>query len=260
MNVRPKKNLGQHFLTDLNIAKRIADSITYKTSDGNKPVCLEIGPGTGVLTQFLMNRQDIDLSVIEIDRESVEYLCANYPDLYNQNRIIGGDFLQANLNELLPKGFPIICGNFPYNISSQIFFKILDHKDEVREVVCMLQREVAVRIANGPGTKEYGILSVFLQAYYDIEYLFGVDSSKFNPPPKVQSAVIRLKRNGLKALPCDEALFRRIVKESFGMRRKMIRNSLSQYLNGKPEQERFLTMRPEQLSVEDFVELTNSIS
>lgn len=260
MYVKPKKNLGQHFLTDLNIAKRIADSITYTTTDGNKPVCLEIGPGTGVLTQFLINRQDIDLSVIEIDRESVEYLCANFPTLYNENRIIGGDFLKVNLNELLPKGFPIICGNFPYNISSQIFFKILDHKDQVREVVCMLQREVAERIANGPGTKEYGILSVFLQAYYDIEYLFGVDRSKFNPPPKVQSAVIRLKRNGRQNLPCDEALFRRIVKESFGMRRKMLRNSLSQHLNGSAAQERFLTLRPEQLSVEDFVELTNSIS
>ena len=222
MDVKPKKNLGQHFLTDLNIAKRIADSIDYKASEGEKPVCLEIGPGTGVLTQFLLQHKELDLNVIEIDRESVEYLCANFPTLYNENRIIGGDFLQVNLNELLPKGFPIICGNFPYNISSQIFFKILDHKDEVRQVVCMLQREVAVRIANKPGTKEYGILSVFLQAYYDIEYLFGVDSSKFNPPPKVQSAVIRLKRNGMKTLPCDEALFRRIVKESFGMRRKML--------------------------------------
>ncbi|MBP5368829.1 MAG: 16S rRNA (adenine(1518)-N(6)/adenine(1519)-N(6))-dimethyltransferase RsmA [Bacteroidales bacterium] len=260
MDVKPKKNLGQHFLTDLNIAKRIADSIDYKASEGEKPVCLEIGPGTGVLTQFLLQRKELDLNVIEIDRESVEYLCANFPTLYNENRIIGGDFLQVNLNELLPKGFPIICGNFPYNISSQIFFKILDHKDEVRQVVCMLQREVAVRIANKPGTKEYGILSVFLQAYYDIEYLFGVDSSKFNPPPKVQSAVIRLKRNGMKALPCDEALFRRIVKESFGMRRKMLRNSLSKYLNGSAAQERFLTLRPEQLSVDDFIELTNSIS
>lgn len=260
MDVKPKKNLGQHFLTDLNIAKRIADSIDYKASEGEKPVCLEIGPGTGVLTQFLLQRKELDLNVIEIDRESVEYLCANFPTLYNENRIIGGDFLQVNLNEILPKGFPIICGNFPYNISSQIFFKILDHKDEVRQVVCMLQREVAVRIANKPGTKEYGILSVFLQAYYDIEYLFGVDSSKFNPPPKVQSAVIRLKRNGLKNLPCDEALFRRIVKESFGMRRKMLRNSLGKYLNGSAAQERFLTLRPEQLSVDDFVELTNSIS
>ena len=260
MDVKPKKNLGQHFLTDLNIAKRIADSSDYKHQEESKPVCLEIGPGMGVLTQFLANRNDIDLSVIEIDRESVEYLVTHFPQLYQQEKIIGGDFLKANLNELLPKGFPIICGNFPYNISSQIFFKILDHKDEVRQVVCMLQREVAERIANKPGTKEYGILSVFLQAYYDIEYLFGVDRSKFNPPPKVQSAVIRLKRNGRQSLPCNEALFRRIVKESFGMRRKMIRNSLSQHLNGSAAQERFLTLRPEQLSVDDFVELTNSIS
>lgn len=260
MDVKPKKNLGQHFLTDLNIAKRIADSIDYTHKEESKPVCLEIGPGMGVLTQFLLNREDIDLSVIEIDRESVEYLVTHFPQLYQQEKIIGGDFLKANLNEFLPKGFPIICGNFPYNISSQIFFKILDHKDEVRQVVCMLQREVAERIANKPGTKEYGILSVFLQAYYDIEYLFGVDRSKFNPPPKVQSAVIRLKRNGRQSLPCNEALFRRIVKESFGMRRKMIRNSLSQHLNGSAAQERFLTLRPEQLSVDDFVELTNSIS
>ena len=254
--VRPKKNLGQHFLVDLNIARRIADTVDEPFPD--LPV-LEVGPGMGVMTQYLVQKPR-PLKVVEIDRESVEYLVTHFPQLYQQEKIIGGDFLKANLNELLPKGFPIICGNFHYNISSQIFFKILDHKDEVRQVVCMLQREVAERIANEPGTKEYGILSVFLQAYYDIEYLFGVDRSKFNPPPKVQSAVIRLKRNGRQSLPCNEALFRRIVKESFGMRRKMIRNSLSQHLNGSAAQERFLTLRPEQLSVDDFVELTNSIS
>ncbi|MBR4440228.1 MAG: 16S rRNA (adenine(1518)-N(6)/adenine(1519)-N(6))-dimethyltransferase RsmA [Bacteroidales bacterium] len=259
MNVRPKKNLGQHFLTDLKIAKRIADSIDYVSPDGKRPVCLEIGPGTGVLTQFLVQNPDIDLNVIEIDRESVEYLVAHFSQLYSENRIIGGDFLQVDLVKMLGD-FPIICGNFPYNISSQIFFKILDHKDIVRQVVCMLQREVALRIANKPGTKEYGILSVFLQAYYDVEYLFGVDRGVFNPPPKVQSAVIRLKRNSIKALPCDEAVFRRIVKESFNLRRKMLRNSLAKYLNGSQAQERFLTLRPEQLSVDDFVELANTIT
>ncbi|MCQ2974585.1 MAG: 16S rRNA (adenine(1518)-N(6)/adenine(1519)-N(6))-dimethyltransferase RsmA [Bacteroidales bacterium] len=259
MDVKPKKKLGQHFLTDENIAQRIANSIDFKDENYPKPICLEIGPGTGVLTKYLMQNQDIDLNVIEIDQESVEYLMANYPSLYNENRIIGGDFLQIDLKKYL-QDFPIICGNFPYNISSQIFFKILDHKDTVKQVVCMIQREVAQRISNHEGTKEYGILSVFLQAYYDIEYLFGVDEHVFNPPPKVKSAVIRLKRNNVEQLPCDEKLFRRIVKESFNLRRKMLRNSLAKYFKGLPEEEKYLTLRPEQLSVNDFIELTNLLS
>lgn len=260
MDVKPKKKLGQHFLTDDRVAQRIADSIQYPVKDGCKAGCIEIGPGTGVLTKFLMQNPTLDLSVVEIDKESVEYLVANYPSLYNENRIVGGDFLKLDLCKVFPEGFPIVCGNFPYNISSQIFFRILEYKDSVEQVVCMIQREVALRISNHEGTKEYGILSVFLQAYYDIEYLFGVDEKVFNPPPKVKSAVIRLKRNNVKSLPCDESFFRRIVKESFNQRRKMLRNSLSQYLNGAPELEKFLTMRPEQLSVNDFVELTQILS
>ena len=257
--VKPKKKLGQHFLKDLSIAQRIAGSIDYK-EENQKTVCLEIGPGTGVLTQFLLQNENLDLYVIEIDEESVEYLVANFTDLYKNEKIIGGDFLQLDLKKEFPKGFPVICGNFPCNISSQIFFKVLDYKDEVKEVVCMIQREVAQRIVNHEGTKEYGILSVFLQDYYDIEYLFTVDENVFNPPPKVKSAVIRLKRNNVEKLPCDEKLFRKIVKESFNLRRKMLRNSLAQYFSGKPEEERFLTLRPEQLSVKDFIDLTNILT
>ena len=257
--VKPKKKLGQHFLKDLSIAQRIAGSIDYK-EENQKTVCLEIGPGTGVLTQFLLQNENLDLYVIEIDEESVEYLVANFTDLYKNEKIIGGDFLQLDLKKEFPKGFPVICGNFPYNISSQIFFKVLDYKDEIKEVVCMIQREVAQRIVNHEGTKEYGILSVFLQAYYDIEYLFTVDENVFNPPPKVKSAVIRLKRNNVEKLPCDEKFFRKIVKESFNLRRKMLRNSLAQYFSGKPDEEKFLTLRPEQLSVNDFIELTNILT
>ena len=259
MYVKPKKKLGQHFLKDLSVAQKIAASIEYK-EDGKKAVCIEIGPGTGVLTQFVLQNPNLDLSVIEIDEESVEYLVANFPDLYKNEKIIGGDFLQLDLKKEFPNGFPVVCGNFPYNISSQIFFKVLDYKDEIKEVVCMIQREVAQRIVNHEGTKEYGILSVFLQAYYDIEYLFTVDENVFNPPPKVKSAVIRLKRNNVEKLPCDEKFFRKIVKESFNLRRKMLRNSLAQYFSGKPDEEKFLTLRPEQLSVNDFIELTNILT
>lgn len=259
MYVKPKKKLGQHFLKDLSVAQKIAANIEYK-EDGKKAVCIEIGPGTGVLTQFVLQNQNLDLSVIEIDEESVEYLVANFPDLYKNDKIIGGDFLQIDLKKEFSNGFPVICGNFPYNISSQIFFKVLDYKDEIKEVVCMIQREVAQRIVNHEGTKEYGILSVFLQAYYDIEYLFTVDENVFNPPPKVKSAVIRLKRNNVEKLPCDEKFFRKIVKESFNLRRKMLRNSLAQYFSGKPDEEKFLTLRPEQLSVNDFIELTNILT
>ena len=221
---------------------------------------MEIGPGTGVLTQFLLQNENLDLSVIEIDEESVEYLVANFTDLYKNEKIIGGDFLQLDLIKEFPEGIPVICGNFPYNISSQIFFKILDYKDSVKEVVCMIQKEVAQRIVNKAGTKEYGILSVFLQAYFDIEYLFTVDENVFLPPPKVKSAVIRLKRNNRENLPCDEKFFRQIVKESFNLRRKMLRNSLGKYFTGQENEKKFLTLRPEQLSVDDFVELTNLLT
>lgn len=251
--VTPKKKLGQHFLTDESIAERIATAVNF--SNDKKFTCLEIGPGTGVLTKYLIKNPNMDLNVIEIDRESVEYLAVNFPDLYNNNKIIGGDFLKMNLDEYLPD-CEVICGNFPYNISSQIFFKILEHKNSVKQVVCMLQREVAQRIANHQGTKEYGILSVFLQAYYNIEYLFGVDEHVFNPPPKVKSAVIRLTRNNVEKLDCDEKLFRTIVKQSFNLRRKMLRNSLAQYFKGTDDEKPFLTLRPEQLSVDDFIKLT----
>lgn len=260
MYVKPKKKLGQHFLTDKTIARDLARAIIYRTPQADKTVCLEIGPGTGILTEQLLDIPDLDLSVIEIDRESVEYLTVNFPKLYNDNKIIGADFLNVDLNELFPQSLPVICGNFPYNISSQIFFKILEYKETVKEVVCMLQREVAVRLANKPGTKEYGILSVFLQAYFDIDYLFDVDNTVFNPPPKVQSAVIRLRRNDVIKISCDEKFFRKVVKESFNMRRKMLRNSLKQYFRGLPQEEEFLTKRPEELSVDDFIRLTNLLS
>ncbi|MBO7438135.1 MAG: 16S rRNA (adenine(1518)-N(6)/adenine(1519)-N(6))-dimethyltransferase RsmA [Bacteroidales bacterium] len=260
MYVKPKKNLGQHFLTSEKIAAQIAGSINYPIDEDKKAGCIEIGPGTGILTKYLMQNPRLDLSVVEIDSESVEFLVANYPSLSIEHRIVEGDFLRLDLCKRFPGGFPIVCGNFPYNISSQIFFRILDYKDEIVQVVCMIQREVAQRIANHEGTKEYGILSVFLQAYYDIEYLFGVDETVFNPPPKVKSAVIRLTRNGVKQLPCDEKLFRTIVKMSFNQRRKMLRNSLAQFFTGSEAEARFLTMRPEQLSVKDFVELTQILS
>lgn len=253
MYVKPKKNLGQHFLTNMGVSESIANAIDISGT------CLEIGPGTGVLTQYLKKNKNLDLHVVEIDQESVEYLMVNFKDMYDENRIIGGDFLKMDMLKMLPE-LKIICGNFPYNISSQIFFRVLDLKENIEEVVCMIQKEVAVRICNNPGTKEYGILSVFLQAYYDVEYLFEVGPENFNPPPKVDSSVIRLKRNNVKQLDCDEVFFRKIVKESFNLRRKMLRNSLKQYLKGNPKEERFLTLRPEQLSVADFVELTKILS
>jgi 16S rRNA (adenine1518-N6/adenine1519-N6)-dimethyltransferase len=196
--VRPKKSLGQHFLHDLNIAQRIVASLKENSSQHR---VLEIGPGMGVLTQFLIKNNEIDLKVIEIDRDSVAYLKSNFPAL--RERIIEGDVLKLNMSEFFSGKFSVI-GNFPYNISSQIFFKVLEHRDQVGEVVCMLQKEVADRIAEGPGSKTYGILSVLLQAYYNIQYLFKVPPGVFTPPPKVMSAVIRLERNGVAALPCDE--------------------------------------------------------
>ncbi len=248
--VRAKKQLGQHFLTDLSIARRICDSLTgFATRD-----TLEVGPGMGVLTQFLLERHDIDLQAAEVDRESVDYLTERWPAF--APRIIHGDFLRLPLGEMYPKGVNII-GNFPYNISSQIFFKILDHRELVSECVGMVQREVAVRIAEKPGTRDYGILSVFLQAYYDIEYLFTVNENVFSPPPKVKSAVIRLVRNGRQSLGCDEKLFARVVKGAFGQRRKTLRNSMrAAFPEIGDRGHRFFTLRPERLSVEDFVELT----
>jgi 16S rRNA (adenine1518-N6/adenine1519-N6)-dimethyltransferase len=242
MEVRAKKALGQHFLTDQDIARRIVGALH------GSPV-LEVGPGMGVLTQYLDNT---NLKVIEIDKESVVYLRKHFPEL--GDGLIEGDFLKMDLGNVFPGQFSII-GNFPYNISSQIFFKIIDNRDLVPEVVCMIQKEVAERIAEKPGTKTYGILSVFLQAWYDIEYLFTVGSGAFNPPPKVQSAVIRLTRNSRTSLGCDEKLFKTVVKTAFGQRRKTLRNSLKPLLAGRTADPVF-DLRPERLSVEDFIDLT----
>lgn len=219
---------------------------------------LEVGCGMGVLTQFLLRRDDIVTYGAEIDPESVEYLHAHYPEF--TPRLMEGDFLKMNLRELFPGGLKII-GNFPYNISSQIFFKVLENRDLVPECVGMIQKEVAVRLAEPPGSKEYGILSVLLQAWYDIEYLFTVNETVFNPPPKVKSSVIRLRRNGVERLACDETLFVKVVKASFGQRRKMIRNSLrSVFGNFGGAEHPFFTQRAEQLSVADFVELTDWVA
>jgi 16S rRNA (adenine1518-N6/adenine1519-N6)-dimethyltransferase len=255
MKVTPKKALGQHFLKDLNIAQRIAETIDV---GGGMPV-LEIGPGMGVLTQFLLQNKEIDLTCVELDSESVTYLLANFPEL--NGRIIEGDFLKMNLNEMY-KGQFCVVGNFPYNISSQIFFKVLDHKDKIPICAGMIQKEVAERMASKPGTKAYGILSVLVQAYYDIEYLFTVHENVFDPPPKVKSAVIRMRRNETKKIDCDEDLFVKVVKTAFNQRRKMMRNSLQAMLGqGHPLlADPVFMKRPEQLSVSEFVDLTNLIA
>lgn len=255
--VRAKKSLGQHFLIDLNIAKKICNSLAGGTDDAPCDV-LEVGCGMGVLTQFLLKRTDVVTYGAEIDSESVEYLHTHFPDF--APRLIEGDFLKMNLRDKFPTGVRII-GNFPYNISSQIFFKVLECRDLVSECVGMIQKEVAVRLAEPPGSKEYGILSVLLQAWYDIDYLFTVNETVFNPPPKVKSAVIRLRRNTTQHLACDEALFVRVVKASFGQRRKMVRNSLkSGFGNFGGAEHPFFTQRAEQLSVADFVELTRWVA
>ena len=255
--VRAKKALGQHFLRDLGIAQRIAETINPTTSDVRFPV-LEIGPGMGVLTQYLLKNPNIDLTAIELDRESVAYLKEWYPEL----RLIEGDFLKLDLNKVFPQGPFGVIGNYPYNISSQIFFKVLDYKDRIPVCSGMIQKEVAERIASKPGKKAYGILSVLLQAWYDIEYLFTVDENVFNPPPKVKSAVVRLRRNERTSLGCDEELFKRIVKASFNQRRKQLRNSLHEFLDKpccKEELAEILSKRPEQLSVEEFINLTKRL-
>ncbi|HIT81995.1 MAG TPA: 16S rRNA (adenine(1518)-N(6)/adenine(1519)-N(6))-dimethyltransferase RsmA [Candidatus Caccoplasma merdavium] len=251
--VKPKKFLGQHFLKDLDIARRIADTVK---DYGGMPI-LEIGPGTGVLTQFLLSAGH-DLTVVEIDRESVAYLRAHFPAL--DGRILEEDFLKLPLDRIFPDRFCVI-GNYPYNISSQIFFKVLDYKDRIPCCSGMIQKEVAERMASGPGNKDYGILSVLMQAWYDIEYLFTVSEQVFDPPPKVKSAVIRMTRNRVTDLGCSERLFKQVVKTSFNQRRKTLRNSLKPLL-GKDcpllENELF-DKRPEQLSVEQFIALTRDI-
>ena len=255
--VRAKKFLGQHFLKDLSVAQRIAETIQAPQNSGDKVRVLEIGPGMGVLTQYLLKNPNLQTTAIEIDRESVAYLKEWYPELH----LIEGDFLKLDLNIIYPDGEFCVIGNYPYNISSQIFFKVLDYKDRIPICSGMIQKEVAERIASKPGKKAYGILSVLLQAYYDIEYLFTVDEHVFNPPPKVKSAVILMTRNNRQGLGCDEALFKNVVKTAFNQRRKQMRNSLMQ-LVGKENpilNESIFTKRPEQLSVEEFIALTKKI-
>ena len=257
--VRPKKNLGQHFLVDLNIAKRIADTVDEPY--GDLPV-LEVGPGMGVMTQYLVTKPR-QLKVVEIDRESVAYLKGTLFKDRGQDTIIEGDFLRMDLRELFNGGQFVLTGNYPYDISSQIFFKMIDNRDLIPCCTGMIQHEVALRIASQPGTKAYGILSVLIQAWYDVEYLFMVDETVFNPPPKVKSAVIRMTRNNVERLGCDEQLFKRVVKTAFNQRRKMLRVSLKQMLSDQQmpfiADSSFAMLRPEQLSIAQFVELTNLV-
>ena len=256
-SVKPKKNLGQHFLTDLNIARRIADTVD---ACPGLPV-LEIGPGMGVLTQYLVTKPR-EVKAVEIDRESVAYLHETFPTLHDN--IIGEDFLRMDLNTVFGGRPFVLTGNYPYDISSQIFFKMLDNRELIPCCTGMIQREVALRMASEPGNKAYGILSVLTQAWYDVEYLFTVDEDVFNPPPKVKSAVIRMTRNGVTDLGCDERLFKRLVKAVFNQRRKMLRVSLKQlFVGAQPSGEFFtaevMTRRPEQLTIAQFVELTNVV-
>lgn len=254
--VRAKKALGQHFLNDKSIAEDIADSL----SAFDYPI-IEVGPGMGVLTEFLLPRYP-EMRAIELDRESVDYLHEQYPDL--RGKVIEGDFLRLKLDEIFGHGTPfMVIGNFPYNISTQIFFHILEYRDLIPAAGGMLQREVAQRLASPPGNKDYGILSVLLQAWYDVEYLFTVSETVFTPPPKVKSGVIRIVRNGRTDLGCDEALFKQVIKTTFNQRRKTIRNSIKPMTSGAPlgaEVERYMGLRPEQLGVEDFILLTRSVA
>jgi 16S rRNA (adenine1518-N6/adenine1519-N6)-dimethyltransferase len=253
--VRAKKHLGQHFLTDKNIAVKIVDSLQLAV--GCHEV-LEVGPGMGILSDFLLQRSDLETYLIDIDTESYEFLQKKYPQL--GKRLINDDFLEMDFGKIFNKPFAII-GNFPYNISSQILFKVLDNRQQVVQVVGMFQKEVAERCTAKAGSKEYGILSVFLQAYYKVEYLFTVKAGVFNPPPKVLSAVIRLTRNDAEKLDCDEKLFWQVVKAGFNQRRKTLRNALSSLINKeKMTDEPMLDLRAERLNVQDFVNLTNKIA
>jgi dimethyladenosine transferase len=246
--VRPKKALGQHFLVDLNIARNIVNALS-----GDHDVVIEVGAGMGVLTQYLIEDQLDKLQVVEIDTESVEFLKNKFPML--EGHLIHGDFLKYDING----ENAAVIGNFPYNISSQIFFQILKYRNNVSECVGMIQKEVAERIAAGPGSKTYGILSVLLQAWYDIEYLFTVHENVFNPPPKVKSAVIRLKRNNVKELGCDEKMFVTVVKQAFNQRRKTLRNSLRSMIPAEIIDNEIFNKRPEQLSVAEFVDLVKQL-
>lgn len=253
--VKAKKHLGQHFLTDKNIAQKIVNSLVH-TEKYDK--VLEVGPGMGILSDFLMLRKDFETYMIDIDKESFLYLQKQYPDI--GDKLINDDFLNLNFKDIFPASFGII-GNFPYNISSQILFKVLENRHQVPEIVGMFQKEVAERCVAKPGSKAYGILSVFLQAYYKCEYLFTVKAGVFNPPPKVLSAVIRLSRNETDSLGCDESLFWRVVKAGFNQRRKTLSNALSGIIpKEKQDEKEVWSLRAERLSVQDFVELTNNLN
>ncbi len=250
--VRAKKHLGQHFLKDENIARKITDSLSLPCE-----ALLEIGPGTGVLTKYLLELPVNKFLAIDVDREAVPYLKKTFPEA--ADNFIEGDFLRIPVDQLFDGPFSVI-GNFPYNISSQILFRVLDHRNQIPEVVGMFQKEVAERIAAPPGSKTYGIMSVLLQAWYDIEYLFTVGAEVFVPPPKVESAVIRLKRNQVQSLGCDEKLFVNIVKTAFNQRRKTLRNALKSFrFSPDAALEQLLTQRAERLSVEEFVFITNQV-
>ena len=273
MEVRAKKALGQHFLTDLTVAQKIVGALSQDTGGvppetpcvaslrndpGSVRDVLEIGPGMGVLTQYLLQREDLDLKLVELDGESVDYLLTHFPGM--QGKLYQADYLRLDIHKLFPGAYRVI-GNFPYNISSQIFFKILDDKDRIPEVVCMIQKEVADRIAEKPGSKTYGILSVLLQAWYDIDYIMNVGSGAFAPPPKVQSAVVRLRRNARTDLGCDEKMFKTVVKTAFNQRHKTLRNALKPLLpEGFDASDPVFDLRAERLGVEDFVALTRLLT
>ena len=249
--VKPKKALGQHFLTDQNIARKIVEQLSPDVE-----TVIEVGAGTGVLTQYMVDDLHDKFYVIEIDHESIEYLQKHFPSL--GDHLIQGDFLRADLSQYGQQHMAII-GNFPYNISSQIFFQVLKYKEHIVEVVGMVQKEMAERMAAKEGSKTYGILSVLMQAWYDIDYLFTVHENVFNPPPKVKSAVIKMRRNAVTDLGCDEKLFVNIVKQSFNQRRKTMRNSLRTMIRPEIIENEVFNKRPEQLSVQEFIALTNLI-
>lgn len=259
MKVKAKKHLGQHFLLDKTVCKRMVESMIGEKSFGK---VLEVGPGMGALTEFLLEEDSFETHVIEIDTESVVYLNEHFEKL--RGKIYEKDFLRLDLTELMGDEPFAVAGNFPYNISSQILFKVLDFRDQIPMVVGMFQKEVAERVAEKPGSKKYGIISVLLQAYYDIEYLFTVPPDVFDPPPKVDSGIIRMIRNDVDRLPCDEKLFKRVVKMAFNQRRKTLRNSLKPMLVEKgvdhTEYTDLFSRRPETLSVETFIEITNLLS
>ena len=254
MSVTAKKHLGQHFLTDKNICKKIANELS---SEPTYKKALEIGPGMGALTEFLLQKENVELSVMEIDSESIEYLKEHFKQL--EDRIFENDFLKVDLQKIMGTEPFALVGNFPYNISTQILFKALEYRNQIPEVVGMFQKEVAERVAEQPGTKKYGIISVLLQAFYDIRYCFTVNENVFNPPPKVKSGVIALTRNSRSDLGCNEKLFFQVVKTAFNQRRKTLRNSLKPLLNGVDVTGDFFQLRPERLSVEEFITLTKLI-